>query len=50
MISKKFIKVKIDMLVIKPESAFEEMPDMINARYAHCAVEHEGCVYVLGGR
>lgn len=26
------------------------MPEMINARYAHCAVEHEGHVYVFGGR
>lgn len=40
----------MDKLLINPELALQNMPDMINARYAHCAVEHEGSVYVLGGR
>lgn len=50
MISKKFIQAELSKILVKPDSAFKNMPDMINARYAHCAVEHESAVYVFGGR
>lgn len=49
-ISKRFIKVDTRQLLSSPSTAFEEMPPMINARYAHCAIQLGSEVYAIGGR
>ena len=33
-----------------PANSFENFPDMINARYAHCAIKMENGIFVIGGR
>ncbi len=37
-------------LITDPNNAFHEMPKMINARYAHCALILNNNFYALGGR
>ena len=49
-ISKKFIKVNMTKLIQDPENSFEVLPEMINARYAHCAIQLNKVLYVIGGR
>lgn len=49
-ISKQFFQVDMKKLIIDPDNAFTEMPEMINARYAHCALILNSNLYVLGGR
>lgn len=49
-ISKRFIKVDINKLSVSIKDSFEELPEMTNARYAHCAVEFNSGVFVMGGR
>lgn len=37
-------------LLQDPENSFELFPEMINSRYAHCAIQLDKMLYVLGGR
>ena len=37
-------------LVQDPQNSFEVLPDMINARYAHCAIQMGQALFVIGGR
>lgn len=37
-------------LITDLDNAFTEMPEMINARYSHCALILNNNLYVLGGR
>ena len=49
-ISKKFFRVNMKKLLEDPGESFEPFPDMINARYAHTAIEVDGYLYAIGGR
>jgi hypothetical protein len=37
-------------LLQDPENSFEVLPDMINARYAHVAIQLGQTLFVIGGR
>lgn len=49
-ISKKFIQVSILKLLGDPDNAFTQLPDMINPRYAHCSIQVDSKLFVIGGR
>ena len=33
-----------------PDNAFTPLPDMINPRYAHCSIQVDSKLFVIGGR
>lgn len=33
-----------------PDNAFTTLPDMTNPRYAHCSIQVESKLFVIGGR
>jgi hypothetical protein len=49
-ISRKFLRVNMAKLLVDPENSFEVLPDMINARYAHCAIQLNQTLFVIGDR
>lgn len=40
----------LGMLMTDSDNAYTVLPEMITARYAHCAIELNGLMFVIGGR